>query len=493
MSESARVTRVGVAFGHITKLLSDMVASEENMVAAVASDIENGLNRIDRMRSQLGMEPWENRKAPPGSVELLKSIESEIKKLRPLYETRQLEQEQLIEQLNQLLYRLGIEEENPARMCDDELLPTEKMRALEARRLRYDDMLQKRVRQALKWQKDMKKFEVVVGRSVDPDDQNIHTILNLDFTKDDVCLSEAMMNSIESCYTQLLEMYSEHVQEKEFRWMELHTRLAELWELCHVADIERMIPSSYDPEKHTEKDFERMATEISRLECLYEARKEVFDILTQWKSKWAEKMAIEEKKKSAEYFQNRGRENNVFLDAKIERTLSEFTLPKLLKSLIVAYDNYRESHPGDDIRVDGFTPPDYVKWVIDEYNASKEVERKTRQMQRNLVSTSALRTPQSSRGKLPQRPVSSSKLEPLRKRLRYDSLSTLSPCFNSTSVSSIPSMITPTKRIKGGPKHSSPKHSSPIVKSAGKRKSTHSITKTPRLTRSPFRLRNKLH
>ncbi|EYC35625.1 hypothetical protein Y032_1010g3383 [Ancylostoma ceylanicum] len=377
-----------------------------------------------------------------------------------------------------------------ALLTPKELLPTEKVRALEARRLRYNDMLQKRVRQASKWQKDMKKFAAVVGRSVDADDENIQTILNLDFTKD-VCLSESMMNSIESCYTQLYEMYSEHVQEKEFRWMELHTRLAELWELCHVADIERMIPSSYDPEKHTEKDFERITTEISRLECLYEARKEVFDILTKWKSKWAEKMAIEEKKKSAEYFQNRGRENNVFMDAKIERTLSEFTLPKLLKSLIVAYDNYRESHPNDDIRVDGFTPPDYVKWVIDEYNASKEVERKTR-MQRNLVSTSALRTPQSARGKLPLRPVSSSKLEPLRKRLRYDSLSTLSPCFNSTT-SSIPSMITPTKRIKGGPKHSSPKHSSPILRSAGKRKSPHSITKTPRLTRSPFRPRNKPH
>ncbi|CAJ0589492.1 unnamed protein product [Cylicocyclus nassatus] len=465
MSESARVARVGVAFGHIAKLLSDMVTSEENMVAAVGTDIENGLNKIDRMRSQLKMEPWENTKAPPGSIELLKSIEKELKKLTPLYETRKREQDQLLEQLTQLSNRLGIDDEIVTKKDEDDLLSVDKVRMLEARRLKLDDMLQKRIRQASQWQADMLKFSRKVGSSVDPDDENLQVILKLDFTKEDVCLSETMMGSIETYHAQLKEMYCEHVQEKEFRWTELHAQLTELWDHCHVADIERTIPASYDPESHTEKDFEEMSNEICRLECLYEARKEVCDVLTKWKDKWAEKIAIEEKKKNVDYFQNRGRENNVFLDAKIERTLNEFTLPKLLKSLITAYDNYRETHPDDDIRVEGFTPPDYVKWVIDEYNASKELERKSRQLQRNMVSTSALRTPQSARGKLPPRPVSSSKLEPFRKRLRYDSSqSTLSPCFNSTTAS-IPSMITPTKRIKGGPKHSSPKHSSPKIRS----------------------------
>ncbi|KAK6047830.1 hypothetical protein COOONC_14665 [Cooperia oncophora] len=82
-------------------------------------------------------------------------------------------------------------------------------------------------------------------------------------------------------------------------------------------------------------------------------------------------------------------------------------------------------------------------------------------MQR-MVSTSALRTPQSGRVKLLQRPVSSSKIEPLRKRLRYDStLSTI--CMNTTSAS-ITSVITPTKRRMCGPKHSSPKSCTPKSK-----------------------------
>ncbi|KHJ89278.1 hypothetical protein OESDEN_10901 [Oesophagostomum dentatum] len=387
--------------------------------------------------------------APP-----LRSIENELKKVEPLYKTRQREQTELLEELNQLSYRLGMEEDN-VRPETDQLLSTEKVRVLEARRLKLDDMLQKRLRQAEKWQSDMQRFARKVGNAMDMDDENLKTILQLDLSKEDVCLSESMMSSIESYYTQLHEMYNDLVQEKEFRWTELYSRLSELWDQCHVADIERIIPESYDPDRHTERDFEEMSTEITRLECLYEARKEVCDILTKWKQKWAEKMAIEEKKKSAEYFQNRGRENNVFLDAKIERTLNEFTLPKLLKSLINAYDSYRESHPEDEIRVDGFTPPDYVKWVIDEYNASKEVERKTR-------------------------------------RLRYDSHSNLSHCFNTTSTSSIPSMITPTKRIKNGPKHSSPKQSTPKVRSADKKNtSRRSLLKTPRFTRSPFRPKNK--
>ncbi|KAK6036493.1 hypothetical protein COOONC_26002, partial [Cooperia oncophora] len=71
MSESSRVSRVGIAFGHICNLLNDMVSSEEDMVASVGLEIENGLNKINSMRSQLGMEPWENRRAPPGSIELV--------------------------------------------------------------------------------------------------------------------------------------------------------------------------------------------------------------------------------------------------------------------------------------------------------------------------------------------------------------------------------------------------------------------------------------
>ncbi|CAJ0608877.1 unnamed protein product [Cylicocyclus nassatus] len=302
MSESARVARVGVAFGHITNLLSNMVASEENMVAAVGTDIENGLNKIDRMRSQLKMEPWENTEAPPGSIELaepvfpyvchffmsvickpklyvgkpvvkLKSIEKELKKLTPLYETRKREQDQLLEQLTQLLNRLGI---------DDEIVTDEN-----------------------------------VSSSLDPDDENLQVIFKLDFTKEDVCFSETMMGSIETYHAQLKEMYCEHVQEKEFRWTELHAQLTELWDHCHVADIERTIPASYDPESHTEKDFEEMSNEICRLKCLYEARKEVCDVLTKWKDKWAEKISVEEKKKNVNYFQNCGRGNNVFLDAKV--------------------------------------------------------------------------------------------------------------------------------------------------------------------------------
>ncbi|PIO77655.1 hypothetical protein TELCIR_00245 [Teladorsagia circumcincta] len=56
-----------------------------------------------------------------------------------------------------------------------------------------------------------------------------------------------------------------------------------------------------------------------------------------------------------------------------------------MKTLINVYENYRESHPNDDIRIDGFTPPDYVKYILDEYNASKDVERK------NRASTSSVR------------------------------------------------------------------------------------------------------
>ncbi|KJH46312.1 hypothetical protein DICVIV_07617 [Dictyocaulus viviparus] len=347
-----RVTRVTTAFKHISKLLCDMVASEEDMVLAVATDIENGLPRINKMRSQLGMEQWRNNVAPPGSIQLvsLKSIEEEIKNLRPLYEMRQKEQNDLIDQLNQIAVRLGFEEETAIIENEDELLPIERVRALDARRLELECMLQKRIQQVKSWKKDIEKYLLKVGGSGLEEDPNLRTVLQVDFEKEEICLSEAMMNTIEEYHDRFHEMYREHVQENEFRWLELYTKLSELWEACHIADIERVIPSCYDPDKHSEKDFLRISTEITRLESLYAARKEVFEVLTTWKEKWAEKIALEEKRKNADYFQNRGRENNVFLDAKIERTLNEYTLPKLMKKLIVVYESHRQSHPDDNFK-----------------------------------------------------------------------------------------------------------------------------------------------
>ncbi|WKY10269.1 hypothetical protein Q1695_002540 [Nippostrongylus brasiliensis] len=461
MSESARVSRVSTAFGHITNLLNDMVLSEEAMVAGVAAEIKNGMLKIESMRRQLGMDPWRNTKAPPGSIELRNSIDSELKKLRPLYKTRQMEQKELFDRVEHLSFRLGMEEEAVAFCLDpDELLSDDKVKALDAKRMELEDVLQKRIKKVQKCQKQMSKF-------VQKLDENMKAIMQVDATNEEISVSDSMMDAVESYFNQLKDMFVEYVQEREFRWQELYIRIAELWDSCHVADIERMIPPSYDPAKHTDRDFDKLTTEITRLESLYAARKDVFDALTKWKERWAEKIALEEKKKSPEYFQNRGRENNVYLDAKIERTLNDYTLPKLVKTIIHKYEEYCASHPNDEIRVDGFTPPDYVKWVMDEYNDSKEVERRNRQLQR-MTSTNSIktpRTPQSLHGKSAPRTVSSSKIEPLRKRLRYDS--TLSPCFNSTTAS-IPSVITPTKRGKTGPKHSSPKSSTP--RSGGKKR-----------------------
>nr|CDJ85267.1 C. briggsae CBR-SPD-1 protein [Haemonchus contortus] len=444
MSEAARTSRVNTAFEHICSLLNDMVQSEECMIKNVGIEISDGLRKINRMRSQLGMEQWENKRAPPGSIELRNSINAEIRKLLPLFETRQNEQAELIDRLHHLCFRLGIDDSEFSIPTEsDELISGEKLGALDARRLELEDVLHKRVKKVQKWQKELNKFVKKLGNDALSEDEDLRSLLSVDFANEETSVPESVVDTLEEYYGRWCQMYTEYVQEREFRWLELYSRVSELWEACHVADIERLIPACYNPDKHTDRDIEKISTEISRLESLYAARKDVFDVLTAWKEKWAEKLALEEKKKDPEYFQNRGRENNVYLDAKIERTLNDHTIPKLMRKLISAYEEYRQSHPGDDIRVDGLTPPDYVKFVLDEYNASKEIERKNRQMHR-MVSTSAMKTPQSARLKLQPRPVSSSKIEPLRKRLRYDS--TLYD-YTNTSTASIVSTITPTKRF----------------------------------------------
>ncbi|KAJ1350779.1 ATP-dependent RNA helicase dbp2 [Parelaphostrongylus tenuis] len=186
-------------------------------------------------------------------------------------------------------------------------------------------------------------------------DADIRIVVEVDFDNEEICRSETMMSIIEEHHEQLKDRYAEFVQENEFRWLELHTKLTELWDQCHVGDGERLIPSCCDPDKHNERDFVKISNEISRLGNLYAARKDVFVVLTKVKETWRNKIALEEKRKNADCYKKRGRENNVFLDAKgnvnTERTLNEVTVPKLVKKLITAHEQHRKSHPDDDIKL----------------------------------------------------------------------------------------------------------------------------------------------
>ncbi|KAK6038256.1 hypothetical protein COOONC_24239, partial [Cooperia oncophora] len=201
--------------------------------------------------------------------------------LRPIFDKRLEEQRQLIELVDHLTFRLGIEDDDSSIPRDtDELIPEDKMKAVDARRIELEAVLHKRLKKVQNWQKEMNKFVGKLGRDTITDDENILTLMAVDFASEDTSISESTVSAMEGYYEQLREMYTEYVQEREFRWLELYTRLSELWDTCHVADIERLIPPSYNPEKHTDKDFDKISTEISRLESLYAARKDVFDVLT---------------------------------------------------------------------------------------------------------------------------------------------------------------------------------------------------------------------
>ncbi|KAK6015387.1 hypothetical protein OSTOST_19190 [Ostertagia ostertagi] len=356
---------------------NDMVVSEEDMVQGVAMEIENGMNKINSLRSQLGMEPWENKRAPPGSIELRNSIDHEIKRLKPVYEKRMEEQTVLIERVAHLSVRLGIEDDDEFSIPTDidELLPVEKMKDLDARRQELEAILHKRLKKVQKWQKEMIKFIGKLGRETLTEDEDMLALMDANFNSEDACVSDATVSAMEEHYEQLREMYTGYVQEREFRWLELYTRLSELWDSCHTSDIERLIPPTYNPDKHTDKDFDKMSSEISRLEKLYAARKDVFDALTLWKEKWSEKLALEEKKKHPEYFQNRGRENNVFQDAKIERVLNDYTNSQLISRLSMFMRLIASLIRMMILESMGFTPPDYVKYILDEYNASKTLSQ----------------------------------------------------------------------------------------------------------------------
>ncbi|VDL83164.1 unnamed protein product [Nippostrongylus brasiliensis] len=175
------------------------------MVAGVAAEIKNGMLKIESMRRQLGMDPWRNTKAPPGSIELRNSIDSELKKLRPLYKTRQMEQKELFDRVEHLSFRLGMEEEAVAFCLDpDELLSDDKVKALDAKRMELEDVLQKRIKKVQKCQKQMRKF---IQKLVLDGDENMKAIMQVDATNEEISISDSMMDAVESYFNQVTTVY----------------------------------------------------------------------------------------------------------------------------------------------------------------------------------------------------------------------------------------------------------------------------------------------
>uniref|UniRef100_A0A1I7XMH8 ANK_REP_REGION domain-containing protein n=1 Tax=Heterorhabditis bacteriophora TaxID=37862 RepID=A0A1I7XMH8_HETBA len=254
------------------------VASEQSMVSRVQEDIKSGMESINCMRSEMDMENWINTKDEAGSIDMLKAIESEIKRLQLLYDEKKKDQQELIDRIDLLAFRLG---EDISELIPEskKLIASADVAVLQAKTVQMEGLLNERIKQSQEWQRDMRKYIKVMGDVLIQDDPNLKVIIDSDLSKDDFTLHNGMLSLIEGHWMQMRDMFSDWVQEKDFKWTELYGRLKELWNQCHVADIERLFPSSFDPDRHTDKDYNDMAKEIARLEALYAARQSVYDML----------------------------------------------------------------------------------------------------------------------------------------------------------------------------------------------------------------------
>ncbi|CAD6192978.1 unnamed protein product [Caenorhabditis auriculariae] len=448
MSESMRMQRIKNAVGHIMELCDSMNSSEMEMVEEVIRSIEDYRKKVENMREQLGKPPFHVDPAVPGQLHHLDAT----------FERR----ENLLERLHTLSQRLDIEDVELVQEFD-KLFSDDVQMKYEQYKADWEELLAERLEMFLKLQKEMNVWARSVGaiREVVNQDEELKALLESDPISEDFVLTQAVIDSLSSQHAELKHIFVEYNELMQFQWTEKYGELEDLWQKCHVNDFDRLFESEFNAERHSEGDFERMCAEKERLAVLYDHCKPVYGVLDRWKKAWDEKIEIENKRKDPSYFKNRAPGHSVLKDTRIEKDLNDKILPRLMNDLREAYDVYLQKYPNQKIFIESMEPMAYCKWQYELHDREKEIERlnkmeaKKQNLEATRVYSPVQRTPTTAKrhGNF-RTPASCSRLEPVAKKLHFESAL---PLIHSPSTSSLVSIITPVRQAQGGPKHSSPK------------------------------------
>ncbi|VDK41817.1 unnamed protein product [Gongylonema pulchrum] len=148
-------------------------------------------------------------------------------------------------------------------------------------------------------------------------------------------------------------------------------RLSELWELCHIPDVERTIPREFNPTLHTSHDIKQAQEQVKILEKFLADRAEVYKKFKEWKELWAEKVEFESKANDKSRYYNRGCQLQKALQ---RQKVIEHRLPIVQRELKEEVEKYEATHDSR-IQMDGLTPCEHIEALIEQHKA-KGLERK---------------------------------------------------------------------------------------------------------------------
>uniref|UniRef100_A0A8R1HIP8 Protein regulator of cytokinesis 1 n=1 Tax=Caenorhabditis japonica TaxID=281687 RepID=A0A8R1HIP8_CAEJA len=456
MSDSMRLKRVDNAFTHITQLCDDMLAGEKEMVHDLKVSIREDMKSVVKMRNELELDAFQRpAEIRDGSIALMRHLQSEVKRLEVEFQKRHEDQRVLIEKICGLKKRLASDFEFEYETHS--LFPLASYQKYEKNCEEMEELLRQRYSVAEQRQQEMRQWKEMAGRVAEyvQSDDDLKELLEKNVDSEDFVFSEQLIECLEAYHQDLRPLYMEWLEDIEFRWTEKHQQLADLWEKCLVAPVDRHFRAVFEPSRQSEENLGRMIEECERLERKYSCCKTVFDLVDKWKSVWNEKLGIDEKRRQPDYY----KKVNVLPDNKREREL-QCQMPHLEKEIQKALRKYEKENAEEPISVQGMHPIEYIRFIEEEHKKELKFELQLKKEEKTRMQSPQpqTRTPRTQKRAAPlfRTPLSSAKLEPVAKFQRLNFDRELPPCMSPVTSEAL-SFITPTRKPPAGPITSSPK------------------------------------
>ncbi|VDO29410.1 unnamed protein product [Onchocerca flexuosa] len=460
MEECMRCRRIEKFFLYISDLLNQMVADEEEMVEGIQEGIKEMNKQAEDLCKELHL-PLTNRiHMKPGSLALYRALHQDIGRLRSLKDDKLQGQKKLVEELAKLAVQTGEEiEDLPSSVvvCDDATIS-----CLQNRVSYFNELLTERMEKCKQWQMDMKRWYKQMGGTPSKELGKTFTVLDLD--SEELVWDKHFLDEFENAFDEVKAEYNEWIEQACFDYTETLLRLSELWDLCHVPDVERNIAREFNPSIHTVHDIQHAKEQVKSLEKFLADRAEVYKKMKEWKDLWNEKVEFERSANDKSRYHNRGCELQTAL--KRQKFIAN-RLPIIQNELKVEVEKYESTHD-NHILMDGLSPCEHIESIMEEYRINKELERKRKKQVEvftgSVSNISNMITPKK-RG-VPSTfvtPCSSAKIAKVKPLTRSDQATSKGPDMLlshiksvSASTASLHSVITPVRPPTTGPKTSSP-------------------------------------
>ncbi|KAK0404850.1 hypothetical protein QR680_017665 [Steinernema hermaphroditum] len=373
MDEQARVKRVRNAYSHLRQLLSDMVEGEERMAENIIVDIRKNTETVLKMRREMELEPFPLEDFEENSVALWKALDANLKELKRQGEMRRDKEADLKKQLNEFARKLDNDSliGNIKYASSQSRVPTTgELAHLESRLADLQTLFSSRLSELLLLQSEL--LRETNQMNYQALGKEVREFLESDLADVDV-LPSTRIEELRKWSSNVKEEYVRWAEDAQFRYLELHSHIKELWDKCYVSEMERCFPEQFDPEIQTNEDIEALEAEVKRLDRCLEERRAIYANINRWKSLWKEKCEFEEKSSvDRNFYNNRGGQLQVILKRQQEVDRS---LPRVQREVENALSAYRLTHPGEEVLIDGVSPTEYVEMTIEQHRQEKDRRR----------------------------------------------------------------------------------------------------------------------